>query len=121
MAFSGLDVIDPDTREVKGNLVLSEADPTLGHYGIDNGTLGSHRIWRTVTPAALSERATRRRIDPVRLRRELEAARHNPDMRVEEGHLPRHRCRGLIEEWLDRNRLRAARSAQPKLCRQSPM
>ena len=44
MAFSGLDVIDPDTREVKGNLVLSEADPMLGHYGIDNGTPGSHRI-----------------------------------------------------------------------------
>ena len=94
-AFSGLDVINPNTGEVKGNLVLSEEDRMLGHYGIDNGTRGSHRIWRTVTPAALSERATRRRIDPVRLRGELEAARHNRDMPFKE---PKAGCERLQEE-----------------------
>ena len=94
-AFSGLDVIDPNTGEVKGNLVLSEEDRILGHYGIDNGTRGSHRIWRTVTPAALSERATRRRIDPMRLHGELEAARHNRDMPFKEAKAG---CERLQEE-----------------------
>ena len=92
-AFSGLDVIDPDTGEVKGNLVPSEEDRMLGHYGIDNGT--RHRIWRTVTPAALSERAARRRIDPARLRGELEAARLNGDMPFKEAKAG---CERLQEE-----------------------
>ena len=90
-AFSGLDVIDPNTGEVKGNLVLSEEDQMLGHYGIDNGTRGSHRIWRTVTPVALSERAARRQINPEGLRGELEAARHNRDMPVKEAKAGRER------------------------------
>ena len=91
-AFSGLDVIDPNTGEVKGNLVLSEEDRMLGYYGIERG---SHLIWRTVTPAALSERAARRRIDPARLRGELEAARHNQNMPFKEAKAG---CERLQEE-----------------------
>jgi CRISPR-associated protein Csb2 len=83
-AFSGLDVVDPNTGELKGNLALSEQDRMLVHYGIDDGTRGGYRIWRTVTAAALSERAARRRIDPVRLRGELQAVRHNQIMPFKE-------------------------------------
>lgn len=39
-----------------------------GHYGI--GERVGHRRWRTITPAALPENASRRRIDPIRRREE---------------------------------------------------
>jgi CRISPR-associated protein Csb2 len=77
-AFSGLDVIDPETGEIKCGLIQGEKGPMLDRYGIDNGS-GSegYRVWRTVTPAVLPERAARRRIDPRKLREELTASRNN--------------------------------------------
>jgi CRISPR-associated protein Csb2 len=72
-AFSGLDVVDPETGEVKGNLVSADDRGMLKHYGID--VRNGHQLWRTVTPAALPSSAARRRIDPVRLSHELTIAR----------------------------------------------
>jgi CRISPR-associated protein Csb2 len=70
--FSGRDVIDPETGEVKGNLVASDDRAILRHYGIG---AAARRVWRTVTPAALPTAAARRRIDPIGLSRELANAR----------------------------------------------
>jgi len=79
-AFSGLVLADPETGEVPDDaaeLVAAGDDTMLAHYGIEN----SARLWRTVTPAALPERAARRRIDPSRMREEAkggtERAREN--------------------------------------------
>ncbi|MGO9429534.1 type I-G CRISPR-associated protein Csb2 [Rhodoblastus sp.] len=71
-AFSGL-VLDfnPDTGEVQpGAATLATADDRsmLDHYGVDSDR--KSRLWRTVTPVVLSERAARRRIDPRRTREE---------------------------------------------------
>jgi CRISPR-associated protein Csb2 len=63
-AFSGLDVFDMETGEVQAVLVRSDDLRFLRHYGIAED--GGHRIWRTVTAAALPETARRRRIDPLR-------------------------------------------------------
>lgn len=66
-AFSGLDLIDVETGEdLDVVLTPSEDDRMLGHYGIKE-PVGYH-VWRTVTPAALSETARRRRIDPLRVK-----------------------------------------------------
>lgn len=74
-AFSGLAVsekIDPSTGEVQETrLVRADDESMLRHYGIATGE--KYRIWRTVTPAALPEKAERRRIDPRRLQQELRA------------------------------------------------
>lgn len=63
-AFSGLDLVDPGTGEVHAVLTRADAHQFLRHYGVDD--VGRHRVWRTVTPAALPEQARRRRIDPAR-------------------------------------------------------
>ena len=83
-AFSGLDVIDADTGEVKCSLVPGDQGGMLNHYGIYGEEGEAGRVWRTITPAALPERAARRRIDPSRLRKELEAARLNPHAEIKE-------------------------------------
>lgn len=82
-AFSELEVaaaeIDHETGEVKEQLVLTMAADRgmLPHYGVEDALPA--RLWRTVTPAALT--AVRRRIDPERLRsaqsreREVKAGR----------------------------------------------
>lgn len=64
-AFSGLEVADP---VVPAEVVLSPAadDRMLARYGI--GDAVGHRVWRTITPAALPEAVGRRRIDPARMR-----------------------------------------------------
>jgi CRISPR-associated protein Csb2 len=71
-AFSGLALdLDPQTGEVpdEGAGLVPAGDRTmLGHYGIESEE--TFRLWRTVTPAALPERAARRRIDPRRMREE---------------------------------------------------
>ena len=69
-AFSGL-VLDAnsETGEVRGDaaeLATASDDAMLAHYGVEKPA----RLWRTVTPAALPERAARRRIDPARIREE---------------------------------------------------
>jgi CRISPR-associated protein Csb2 len=71
-AFSGLALdFDPETGLVPddGAMLAAAADRTmLARYGIDEAAPA--RLWHTVTPAALSDRAARRRIDPRRMREE---------------------------------------------------
>ena len=58
-------------READPQLVRATDESMLEHYGIGDEGKAS-RLWRTVTPAALPERAARRRIDPARLRERVE-------------------------------------------------
>jgi CRISPR-associated protein Csb2 len=71
-AFSGLPLdFDPETGELPADsalLVPSLDRAMLANYCVE--TRARHRRWRTVTPAALPERAARRRIDPRRKREE---------------------------------------------------
>jgi len=74
-AFSGIVVnpgdVDTRTGEIlheETRLVPAAEHSMLAHYGINDDQ--NYRKWRTVTPAALPERAARRRIDPRRLRDE---------------------------------------------------
>lgn len=64
-AFSGLDVLDPETGEIQATLTRSDDEGFLRHYGLTDDHHVWH-VWRTVTPAALPEQARRRRIDPAR-------------------------------------------------------
>jgi CRISPR-associated protein Csb2 len=69
-AFSGVAFdFDSETGEVPhdgAELVPADDRTMLTHYGFEHAA--PTRLWRTVTPAALPERAARRRIDPRRLR-----------------------------------------------------
>jgi CRISPR-associated protein Csb2 len=69
-AFSSLVLdADPETGEVRDDaaeLVTAGDDTMLAHYGVEKPA----RLWCTATPAALPERAARRRIDPARIREE---------------------------------------------------
>jgi len=67
-AFSGLDIVDVETGEIQAVLTRSDDEEFLRHYGLAED--GGHRVWCTVTPAALPEDARRRRIDPARIREE---------------------------------------------------
>ena len=71
-AFSGLVLaFNPETGEVPpgaATLVAADDRSMLDHYGVDSDR--KSRLWRTVTLAALPERAARRRIDPRRRREE---------------------------------------------------
>jgi CRISPR-associated protein Csb2 len=67
-AFSGLDIVDAETGEILAVLTRTEDNEFLHHYGLSDDA--GHRVWRTVTPAALPEKARRRRIDPARMREE---------------------------------------------------
>ncbi|MBV6488948.1 MAG: hypothetical protein GHHEDOFH_02925 [Pseudorhodoplanes sp.] len=98
-AFSGLDLnLDYETGEISDHaapvLVAADDESMLRHYGVDDGSAG-HRVWRTVTPAALPEQAARRRIDPRKVREELVAARDNPATEFKEAKPGRER---LLEE-----------------------
>jgi CRISPR-associated protein Csb2 len=70
--FSGLPIVS-DQGEILYELATATDRGMLVHYGIEDAAPA--RLWRSVTPAALPERAARRRIDPLRLRRELALAR----------------------------------------------
>lgn len=62
-AFSGAELFDPDTGEVKDVILTASADDgMLQHYGIDERA----RVFRSVTPVVLSEAGKRRRIDQTR-------------------------------------------------------
>jgi len=62
-AFSGAELFDPDTGEVKDILLSPSAeDDMLRHYGVGAGA----RLFRSVTPVVLPEEGKRRRIDPTR-------------------------------------------------------
>lgn len=69
-AFSGLEVVDVETGETQAFLSPAEDEGHLRHYGLGGEP---HRVWRTVTPAALPEDARRRRVDPTRRREESKA------------------------------------------------
>jgi CRISPR-associated protein Csb2 len=62
-AFSGAELFDPTTGEVKDVLLSPSADDgMLSHYSVDV----SARVFRSVTPVVLPESAKRRRIEPTR-------------------------------------------------------
>jgi CRISPR-associated protein Csb2 len=62
-AFSGAELFDPETGEVKNVLLSpSAADDMLGHYGVEAGA----RVFRSVTAVVLPQDTKRRRIEPVR-------------------------------------------------------
>ena len=70
-AFSGLHLgSDPKTGEILDDCLpmLIEADDWRmpNHYGVGRNGEQTFHLWRTVTPAALPERAARRRSDPAR-------------------------------------------------------
>lgn len=70
-AFTSLGVVenfDPETGEISQDVRVVEADDhgMLAHYAVNGGKAEGHRLWRSVTPAALPEIAARRRIDPSR-------------------------------------------------------
>lgn len=72
-AFSGLVLVDTETGEVRDDiaeLVAASDDTMLAHYGIEDAA----RLWQTITPAALPERAARRRINPRRAREEAKGS-----------------------------------------------
>src|SRR5581483_5126122 len=73
-AFSGLDV---ETGESQAVLTRADAEGFLRHYGLEEDA--RHRVWRTVTPAALPEDARRRRIDPARKHGEAKAGRERAE------------------------------------------
>lgn len=61
-AFSGAELIDPDTGEVKDVLLSPSAEEDmLQHYGVGAGA----RVFRSVTPVVLPEEGKRRRIEPT--------------------------------------------------------
>jgi CRISPR-associated protein Csb2 len=72
-AFSGLDVVNPETGEVLGPQLVpaDEDDRMLGHYGTDVG----HQVWHSITPLALPEGCARRRIEPTRQRAESKSGK----------------------------------------------
>ncbi|SLN77784.1 type I-G CRISPR-associated protein Csb2 [Oceanibacterium hippocampi] len=80
-AFSSLRLVeehDAGTGEILKDVCMVEAVETgmLRHYGIAQAETGARRsrLWRTVTPAALPDRAARRRIDPARTRETVKDA-----------------------------------------------
>src|SRR5574340_1154116 len=70
-AFSGLKVGDLASSDMHVVLISADDSNFLRHYGMNDD--GCHRIWRTVTPAALPESARRRRIDPAHKRDKAKA------------------------------------------------
>jgi CRISPR-associated protein Csb2 len=96
-AFSGTLVseeVDSKTGEViETRLLPAEDRDMLRHYGVDDRN--RHRVWRSVTPLALSEGAARLRIDPERLRNELAAARGAASTNLKE---PKSGAERLFEE-----------------------
>jgi len=63
-AFSGAELYDPHTGDLKDVLLspAADEDSMLAHYGVDAGA----RVFRSVTPVALPGAAKRRRIEPTR-------------------------------------------------------
>jgi CRISPR-associated protein Csb2 len=68
-AFSGLELIDPETGDVL-NIVLTPAtdDSMLKYYGLPDHQPA--RVWRSVTPVALPDSVRRRRINRARIKEE---------------------------------------------------
>src|SRR5262249_47622377 len=62
-AFFGLPLVS-DQGEILCELAATAEGGMLAHYGIEGAAPA--RLWRTVTPASLPQKAVRRRIDPAR-------------------------------------------------------
>lgn len=78
--FSGLALADGDTGEIRRELVAAEDRTMLdGHYAADQAYAA--RVWRSITPLAVPERAGRRRIDPAR---RLKDAKGGEELRTEQ-------------------------------------
>jgi CRISPR-associated protein Csb2 len=76
-SFSGAELFDPDTGELKDILLVpSTDDGMLRHYGVDTPA----RVFRSVTPVVVPEVAKRRRIEPSRVRSK---AKGGPERRLE--------------------------------------
>ncbi len=88
-------MVDVETGEVQAVLTRSDEKGFLGHYGLadDRG----HRVWRTVTPAALPEDARRRRIDPARIRDEPKAGLERAN---EQARAAAAVCQALRHAWV---------------------
>jgi CRISPR-associated protein Csb2 len=82
-AFSGLDVTDLETGEIMAVLTRTDDDGFLGHYGLEDSV--HHRVWRTVTPAALPHIARRRRINPARKEGDIKAGSERVDEQARAG------------------------------------
>jgi CRISPR-associated protein Csb2 len=67
-AFSGLLLVS-DQGEILSELATAAERGMLAHYGVEDAPA---RLWRTVTPAALPQKAARRRIEPSRIRERSE-------------------------------------------------
>jgi CRISPR-associated protein Csb2 len=68
-AFSGLQQVDPDTGELSPwMLTAADSHDMLSHYTRPS------RYWQSVTPVALPQAASRRRIDPSRQREQAKGA-----------------------------------------------
>jgi CRISPR-associated protein Csb2 len=78
-SFSGIDAVDTATGEVMAVLVPAAEEDMLRHYGAAEGARA--RTWRTVTPVALPETASRRRIEPARM---AEEAKNGSERAAEE-------------------------------------
>ena len=79
-AFSGLHLgSHPKTGEIRDDslpvLIAADDRRMLDHYGVERNGKQTFHLWRTVTPAALPERAARRRIDPARTNETAKGAR----------------------------------------------
>lgn len=74
-AFSGLEISNENNTPIR---LIEAADRSmLRHFGVpwvETSRSAAHRLWRTVTPAALPAVAARRRIDPDRISEEHKAA-----------------------------------------------
>jgi CRISPR-associated protein Csb2 len=80
-SFSGVDAVDTATGEVMAVLVPAAEEDMLRHYGAAEDARA--RIWKTVTPVALPEIASRRRIEPARM---AEEAKNGSERAAEEAH-----------------------------------
>jgi CRISPR-associated protein Csb2 len=103
-SFDGLDLIDTATGEIFATLSAATQRTMLRHYGLS--ATETRRVWRTVTPAALPERAARRRIDPQRLADPAER-KDAPERLAEEGRAVaavraalRHAMLGAAPAWV---------------------
>jgi CRISPR-associated protein Csb2 len=65
-AFSGLPLRISEDGEILCELAPAADRGMLTHYGLNDAPAA--QLWRTVTPAALPQRAARRRLDPARRR-----------------------------------------------------
>ncbi len=68
-AFSGAPIVSAH-GEILGELARAAERSMLVHYGADDLALTRH--WRTITPAALPQAASRRRMDPARVNERAE-------------------------------------------------